>query len=213
MKSKVIGIVSALPGEGKSTLALNLGRLLAKEGARLLVIDGDLRARGLSRILAPSAQGGLYELLGEGQPLPRMQDLLITDEATGMRFLPIADAKGDTRELSNVGPKFDAILRDAKTLFDIIIIDLPPFAAAADARLLSALCNCFVLVTEWGKTNRTAVWRFLNAEGGIRDRLLGVVLNKVDLDRLKQYERSDEPQYYPYDEYFRIGSRDSARRS
>ncbi|MBV8474714.1 MAG: hypothetical protein JO234_14960, partial [Hyphomicrobiales bacterium] len=172
-ETKIIGVVSALPKEGKSTLTLNMGRLLAREGARLLVIDGDLRSRGLSRILAPSARSGLYELLGDGHTRPHLEDLLIADESSGMRFLPIANTNGGVREFGNLMLKFDTILTEAKTLFDIVLIDLPPFAAAADARLLSTLCTCFVLVTQWGKTNTAAVSRFLYAERDIRERLLG----------------------------------------
>jgi Mrp family chromosome partitioning ATPase/capsular polysaccharide biosynthesis protein len=201
--SKVIGIVSALPNEGKSTLSLNLGRLLAREGARVLVADGDLRNRGLSRLLVPSALVGASALLADCEPRPRLEDVVVADETSGMLFLPIAETKGDVGVLGHrLAIKFDAILTEAKTLFDYIIVDLPPFAAVADARSLSALSDCFVLVAEWGQTNRGSVWKFLNGEREIRDRLLGVVLNKVDLGRLKQYEQADEPQYHPYREYF-----------
>jgi len=203
-EAKIIGIVAALPGEGKSTLSMNLGRLLAREGTRTLVIDGDVRKRGLSRILAPSAPGGLHEMLANDYN--RLEDLLIADEATGMFFLPIADTKDPFRKSgSQPALKFHAFLMEAKKRFDIIVIDLPPFAAVADARLLSAHCDCFVLVTQWAQTNKGAVWNFLESEKEIRERLLGVVLNKVDLNKLSQYEQDDEPQHGPYREYFSDG--------
>lgn len=200
---KVIGIVSTLPGEGKSTLSVNLGRLLSREGARLLVIDGDLRNRGLSRILAPSAQSGLYEALSESRREPRLADLLSVDTTTGMYFLPIAETLGrEWYAINQLVVKFDALLTEAKKRFDIIIVDLPPLAAVADARSLSALSDCFVLVVEWGQTNKEAVRKFLNRERTIRERLLGVALNKVNLGNLKLYEQRNDPQYEPYRRYF-----------
>jgi capsular exopolysaccharide synthesis family protein len=200
---KVIGVVSTLPGEGKSTLSVNLGRLLAREGARLLVIDGDLRNRGLSRILAPLAQSGLFEALCDSHREPRLADLLSVDTTTGMCFLPIADTLGpELYAINQLVVKFDALLTEAKKQFDIIIVDLPPLAAVADARSLSALLDCFVLVVEWGQTNKGAVRKFLNSERGIRDRLLGVVLNKANLSNLKLYEQRNDPQHEPYRRYF-----------
>ena len=85
---KVVGIVSALPSEGKSTLTVNLGRLLASEGMRSLVVDGDLSNRGLSRILVPSTEQGLYQLLGDSPARPRLQDVFIEDGTSGMFFFP-----------------------------------------------------------------------------------------------------------------------------
>jgi succinoglycan biosynthesis transport protein ExoP len=199
---KVIGIVSTLPREGKSILSVNLGRLLSKEGARLLVIDADLCNRGLSRVLTPAAQSGLYEALCDPRRELHLADLLI-DETTGMSFLPIADTLGPKRHtISQLPAKFEALLTEVKKRFDIIVVDLPPLAAVADARSLSALSDCFVLVVEWGETNRAAVRKFLNRERGIKEKLLGVVLNKVNLAKLKQYEQRNDPQYYPYYQYF-----------
>jgi capsular exopolysaccharide synthesis family protein len=200
-ESKVIGIVSALPSEGKSTLTVNLGRLLAREGMRSLVIDGDLRKRGLSRTLAPSTGQGLYQLLGDSDARPRLQDLLVEDRTSGMFFLPIAESREGVGR-PDVARKFGATLTEARNLFDIILLDLPPLAGVADARSLTASCDCFVLIAEWGRTHRGAVWKFLESETEIRERLLGVVLNKVDLGRLRQYEQSHDPQYYPYRKYF-----------
>jgi len=206
-EAKIIGVVAALPGEGKSTLSMNLGRLLAREGTRTLVVDGDVRKRGLSRILAPTAPSGLHEMLADDYSRLPLEDLLIADETTGMFFLPIADTKDPFRKSgSQSALKFQTFLTEAKKRFDIIVIDLPPFAAVADARLLSAPCDCFVLVTEWAQTNKGAVWNFLESEREIRERLLGVVLNKVNLNRLSRYEQDDEPQHGPYREYFSDGA-------
>jgi capsular exopolysaccharide synthesis family protein len=207
-ESKVIGIVSALPSEGKSTLTVNLGRLLAREGMRSLVIDGDLRKRGLSRILAPPTGQGLYQLLGDSEGRLRLQDLLVEDRTSGMFFLPIAElGEGVGRPDVKLARKFGATMTEARKLFEIILLDLPPLAAVADARTLTASCDCFVLIAEWGRTHRGAVWKFLESETEIRERLLGVVLNKVDLGRLRQYEQRHDPQYYPYRKYFSDASR------
>jgi capsular exopolysaccharide synthesis family protein len=207
-ESKVVGIVSALPSEGKSTLTVNLGRLLASEGMRSLVIDGDLSKCGLSRILVPSTEQGLYQLLGDSPARPRLQDVFIEDRTSGMFFLPIGES-GES--LCRLGPKlahkFGATLTEARDLFDIILIDLPPLAAVADARSLMPPCDCFVLIAEWGRTHRGAVRKFLESETEIMERLLGVVLNKVDLGRLRQYEQSHDPQYYPYRKFFSDASR------
>ncbi|TGV81796.1 adenylyl-sulfate kinase, partial [Mesorhizobium sp. M2D.F.Ca.ET.145.01.1.1] len=65
--SRVIGVISVLPGEGKSTVAANLAGLLAANGARTLLIDGDLRNPGLSRSLGMEAEQGLMEAVVSGQ--------------------------------------------------------------------------------------------------------------------------------------------------
>jgi polysaccharide biosynthesis transport protein len=91
---------------------------------------------------------------------------------------------------------------EAGNLFDIILLDLPPLAAVADARSPTASCDFFVLMAEWGRTDRGAVWKFLESETEIRERLLGVALNKVDLGRLRQYEQRHDPKYHPYRKFF-----------
>jgi Mrp family chromosome partitioning ATPase len=101
-------------------------------------------------------------------------------------------------KLTKLAHKFGATLTEARNLFDIILHDLPPLAAVADARSLTASCDFFVLIAKWGQTDRGAVWKFLESETEIGERLLGVVLNKVDLARWRQYEQSHDPQYYPY---------------
>src|SRR5262249_283262 len=77
--SKVIGIVSTLPGEGKATVASNLAQLLAMQGARTLLIDADLRNPGASRALARHAEAGLLEVLLDARPF---HELLLLDQKT-----------------------------------------------------------------------------------------------------------------------------------
>ena len=84
-KSKVIGIVSTLPGEGKSTIAINFAELLAGQGARTLLIDADLRNPGATRALGRHADAGILEAVLSGRPI---QDLLLLNPKTRLAFLP-----------------------------------------------------------------------------------------------------------------------------
>ena len=87
-KSKVIGsITSAIPDEGKSTISANLALLMAQVGARVLLVDGDLRNPSLSRALAPVAKGGILEVASGRSSL---KEVVWTDPATNLAFLPAA---------------------------------------------------------------------------------------------------------------------------
>lgn len=201
--SKVIGIVSVLPGEGKSTVSVNLGRFLAFEGARVLVIDGDMRRCGLTRVLAPAADYGLYEVLNDSSLQQGLARAMVLDPTSGMKFLPILrPTSGSSGRHHQTSSRLEGLLSEARRSFDFIIIDLPPLLAVADARPMSALSDYFVLVVEWGLTSKGAVWKLLATERLIRDRLLGVVLNKVNLRKLKLYEHGSDPQHHRFREYF-----------
>lgn len=78
--ARVVGVVSALPSEGKSTISINLAQLLAGQGARVLLLDADIRNPGATRALARHATEGLLEVLLEGR---NIRDVLLHDEKPG----------------------------------------------------------------------------------------------------------------------------------
>lgn len=190
---KIIGIVSALPGEGKSTIAVNLAQILAKS-ARTLLIDADLRNPGATRALGQHADEGLLEVLLEGKaPAP----LFLNDAASGLKFLPsvIKRRVPHSSELL-ASPQMTRLLSQAGAEFDYIVLDLPPLGPVVDARAISSRVDGFVMVVEWGGTSRKVVKDTLDAEPQICGRCLGVILNKVDNSKMKLYREYGSSEYY-----------------
>ncbi|RWO77298.1 MAG: polysaccharide biosynthesis tyrosine autokinase [Mesorhizobium sp.] len=183
--SRVIGVISVLPGEGKSTVAANLAGLLAANGSKTLLVDGDLRNPGLSRSLGMEAEQGLMEAVVSGQT---WQSVGKIDRQTKLAIVP-AVPRGHfshTSELlSSAGMR--RFIDNAKETFQYIVVDLPPLGPVVDAKAFAPLADGFVLVTEWGRTPRAMVQSILSSESYIANKIVGVVLNKVDLKKLAKY--------------------------
>ncbi|WP_214472412.1 polysaccharide biosynthesis tyrosine autokinase [Mesorhizobium sp. dw_380] len=183
--SRVIGVISVLPGEGKSTVAANLAGLLAANGAKTLLIDGDLRNPGLSRSLGMEAEQGLMEAVVTGQT---WQSVGKIDRQTKLAIIP-AVLRGHfshTSELlSSAGMR--RFIENAKETFEYIVVDLPPLGPVVDAKAFAPLVDGFVLVTEWGRTPRAMVRSMLESEPYVANKIVGAVLNKVDLKKLAKY--------------------------
>jgi succinoglycan biosynthesis transport protein ExoP len=182
---RVIGVVSALPGEGKSTTAANFAALLASSGKRTLLIDADLRNPGLSRTLKTPPQAGLIEaVLGE---VP-WTNVVKVDPRTKLAILPVAmrDQLLHTSELLS-SPGMQQLMENARKMFDYIIVDLAPLGPVIDAKAFAPQVDAFLLVTEWGATPTNLVRHVLEQEPQINSRILGVILNKTDMSELPRY--------------------------
>ncbi|WP_250959594.1 polysaccharide biosynthesis tyrosine autokinase [Rhizobium sp. CG5] len=202
-RAKVIGIVSTLPGEGKSTVAVNFAELLAMQGARTLLIDSDLRNPGATRAIGRNAEAGLLEALIDNRPV---RDLLLLNQKTKLAFLPAVVTRRvpHSSELL-ASPAMNAIIETAKTGFDYIILDLPPLGPVVDARAIAARVDSFIYVIEWGNTSRKAVKSILASDMEVYDKCAGVVLNKVDEEKMKLYRAYGSSDYYAsrYLSYYR----------
>ncbi len=171
-KLQSIVVASVNAGEGKSITALNLSWLLAQtDGVKALVIDSDLRMPSLTDYLGIETDKGLSDILAERATL---QESIIKLQPSGLHLLPGGEARLDVAELIS-GPKFKEILRQAREMFDYIIIDAPPLAVFTDATVLINHADGAMLVVRAGRTRYAAVDRVL--ESLPRDRMLGVVLN------------------------------------
>ena len=190
---KIIGIVSALPGEGKSTIAVNFAQTLAKS-AKTLLIDADLRNPGATRSLGQHADEGLLEVLLENRA---PSSAVLTDPDSGLKFLP-AVVKRRVPHSSELlaSQQMIRLLTQASAEFEYIVIDLPPLGPVVDARAIASKIDGFVMVVEWGETSRKVVKDTLSAEPQITSRCLGVILNKVDSDKMKLYREYGSSEYY-----------------
>ncbi|MFB9950265.1 polysaccharide biosynthesis tyrosine autokinase [Rhizobium puerariae] len=199
---KVIGIVSTLPGEGKSTIAVNFAELLASQGSRTILVDGDLRNPGATRALARHARAGLIEVLLEGADA---RSLLVRNPQTGLSFLPTiirhrVPHSSDLLASSTMVGVLNSLSRDV----DYIVVDLAPLGPVVDARAIASHIDAFVFVTEWGRTARRVVRQILSTETNVRSKCLGVILNKVDMTRMKLYRAYGSSEYYysRYTDYY-----------
>lgn len=204
-ESRVIGVVSALPGEGKSTVAANFATLLAAGGKRTLLIDADLRKPRLSAMLKPAQEAGLVEaILGEAD----WKQVMKIDRQTGLAILPIAVRTSGfrfhhTNELMS-SPGMARLIGEARQTFDYVIVDLAPLGPVVDAKAFEPNADGFIFVVEWGKTPAPLVRDLLAAESRIEAKVLGVVLNKTDMSALKRYSDFGTAEKYRqlYDQYY-----------
>jgi succinoglycan biosynthesis transport protein ExoP len=184
--SKVIGLTSCLPSEGKSTLAAAMAGMIAQGGARVILVDCDLRNPSLSRGLAPDAKVGFLDVMDGSVPLA---DAVWNDPATNMAFLPtVANPllPNPTEMLASDAAKSLFVALQAK--YDYVIVDLAPLVADVDVRVASRLIASCILVIEWGSTKVDAVQYALRNAPGVRENIVGAVLNKVDLAAMGRYD-------------------------
>ena len=195
--SKTIGVVSALPNEGKTTVAANIAQLLAHAGHKTLLIDADLRNPSLTKALAPSAEEGVLELLRGRR---RLTDLVWSDPVTGLEFLPavVGARVSHTADLIS-SPSMAELLENAKGKFEYVVLDFPPIAPVIDVKAAAHLIDSLVLVVEWGQTSHQAVTEALESVDIVRAKLIGALLNKADsrlLNRLESYKGRYYSNYY-----------------
>ncbi len=192
---KVIGIVSALPGEGKTTVATGFAAFVAKSGARTLLIDADLRNPSMTRALGYSNAPGLVNMVADKSDF---NDLVITDSKFKFDFLPSSRMKpANSSDILN-SPTMKDMLRAAKSKYDYVLVDLPPILPVVDVKAVAHLFDAFVLVVEWGSTSTDEVVRAVGASPILSERLLGAVLNKADEAVMRRFEGYSDRRYTYY---------------
>lgn len=186
-EAKVIGIVSTLPDEGKTVVASNLAALMTAAGCnKTLIIDCDLHTRGLTSVLAPGAREGLLEALENPLRLPR---LVSHRAASGVDVLacvspdrvPIAAELLGSDEMARV-------IEVARRQYDYVVVKIPPIHSHVDVKTIERFIDAFVMVIEWGTTKRSDVVDALATAQIINDRIVSVVLNKVETETLPTIE-------------------------
>jgi succinoglycan biosynthesis transport protein ExoP len=206
---KVLGVVSAIPNEGKSTVAANLAQMIAHSGKKTLLFDADLRNPSLSRRMvaadANGAQAGIVEVLA-GQVA--LDAVLMVDPVTGLHLLPtvVKERIANTNDILT-SAAMKQVLDHLRTLYDYVIIDLPPLGPVVDARAVAPQIDGFLFVIDWGRTKIDVVAEALQSSEAIRDRLLGAVLNKVNVKAMSKFE-TYKGSYYFNKYYSRYGYHD-----
>ena len=203
---KVIGFTSALPNEGKSTLAAGLALLIAQAGGRVILVDCDLRNPSLSRTLAPAAKAGFMEVISGKTTIE--DAIWWSDPKTNLTFLPtvLKSRVAHTNELlaSNATK---SLFDELRKRYEYIIVDLSPLAPVVDVRITTHFVRLYICVIEWGRTKIDIVKKALAEAPNVYQNLIGTVLNKADINRLGRYD-AHLGKYYHNKHYARYGYSD-----
>jgi capsular exopolysaccharide synthesis family protein len=197
----VLLVTSALPGEGKSTVAVALARLHAQSGARTLLIDADLRRPRLDILLEAGERPGLGDILG-GRDV-EAASVIHKDPRCGLELMSAGHHGGDPTLLLG-----SAVLRrliaGLRLRYELIVIDSPPLIGVTDARLLLPLADATLYLVRWGATQQQDVAAALRTLREARGPLVGAALTMVDVRRHASYGYSDSGHYYfnRYSKYY-----------
>jgi polysaccharide biosynthesis transport protein len=192
----VIGIISALPGEGKTTVAAGFAAFVAKSGARTLLVDADLRNPSMTRTLGYANAPGLLNLVSDELPF---DDLAITDSRFKFDFLPSSTQIKplNSSDILN-SPAMKQMLKAAKSDYDYVLVDLPPVLPVVDVKAVAHLFDAFVMVVQWGSTSTDQILAAIGASPILSERLLGAVLNKADEAVMRRFEGYSDRSYTYY---------------
>jgi succinoglycan biosynthesis transport protein ExoP len=183
---QVVMVTSAIDGEGKTTLAANLALSYAMMGVRTLLVEGDMRNPEMTRSLCPSATVGFSDV---ARGRASLQQTILIDKTTTLSVLP-SPMSDDFEIMSDFAYSdgMSIIMSELRRHFEMIVIDAPPLIPLVESRALGELADGIVLAVAWDHTPQNLVSKAIDLLSPIKDRLLGTVLTRVDLRRLRSYD-------------------------
>ncbi len=187
-----ITVVSGGAGEGKSTTLSNLAFVCAQGGYTVLLIDADLRRPRLHTLFDMSNAVGLTNYLTTNVQL---EEVVVQTPVENLFFLPSGILPADSAGILN-SQRMSELIEDVKSRFDLVLIDSPPILGVSDASVLANEADMTIIVVQHRKLPRHMLMRVKQAVENVGGKVLGVVLNNVDVRSDNQY--SYYTSYYTY---------------
>lgn len=185
---KSVLVTSATPGEGKTTTTANLAVAFAQTGARVCLVDCDMRKPQVAKTFGMDNWNGLTTaLIGQGGVEAALQETQIP----GLWVMPSGPIPPNPAELLG-SARMARLLVELEERFDMVLIDTPPILAVTDAAVLAPKAGGVLLVVRAGKVARQQVSRAKEALVSVKAQILGVVLDAVS------HEGHDGYYYYYY---------------
>lgn len=190
-------ISSSQPGEGKTTISLNLAISLTQLGQRVLLVDADMRRPCVHKALDIKDGSGLVSYLAGQQ---QWQAIVQPTVIEGLDVITCGPVPPNPAELLS-SERMRTLLREAMAEHEFVLLDSPPLLNVADARILAAVAEGVVLVVQGGATPRELAQRAQALAGDVGANVIGVVLNNLDV-------RADGYYYYRHYRYDYYGRED-----
>ncbi|HEV8371537.1 MAG TPA: polysaccharide biosynthesis tyrosine autokinase [Pyrinomonadaceae bacterium] len=189
---KSLLVTSSLPGEGKTTTAVNTAISLAQTGANVVIIDADMRRPRLQSIFSLRGQLGLSSVLSDDVSDAEMLAMISRDEKTGLNILTSGPIPPNPAELLG-STQMRNLLTSLQNRFTHVIIDSPPVSSFTDGVLIASMVDGVLLVVHGGKSSRHVVRRSRQLLQDVGAKIFGVVLNNTAVQ---------SHDYYYYQRYY-----------
>jgi polysaccharide biosynthesis transport protein len=177
-RPRVVLVTSALPGEGKSTMAMSLAQMVARYGQRVIVIDGDLRRPAVHRLAGVSQRPGLIEWLLNRNAL---EEVIYSTGPGGVDVIPAGDQPQLPPNLLS-SDRFRQLLRGLMERYDMVILDSAPVLAVSDTRILATLAEKTLFIVRWASTSHKVAASGLRQLHEAGAHVAGVALMAVDVN-------------------------------
>lgn len=194
--NKIVSVSSAEPNAGKSTVSCNLAITMAQTGAKVLLIDADMRKPSQHKTFRVKKSNGLSRILC-GQVT--LDECLVKDVARGLDLLPSGSLPPNPSELLSSEAMKD-LLDQLSVQYDYIFIDTPPLGVVADSLVLSELTAGYVLVSRQGQTTYDELQAAIDSVHNVNGNVLGVVISDMR-ENPRTYGRYERYKYYKAYDY------------
>lgn len=197
---KALLVTSSLPGEGKTTTAVNTALSLAQTGASVVIVDADMRRPRLRSIFGLEAQAGLSSILSSEMSEQEMIALVDHDSASDLNILTSGPIPPNPAELLG-SEQMRRLVAALQSKYTHVVIDSPPIASFTDGVLISTMVDGVLLVVHGGKSSRHVVRRSRQLLQDVGAKIFGVVLNNINLQAhdYYYYQRYYSQNYYKTD--------------
>lgn len=185
-------VTSSLPGEGKTTTAINTAISLAQTGASVVIVDADMRRPRLQSIFEIHEAEGLSSLLSSDATEAEMLELVKTDPATGLNILTSGPVPPNPAELIG-SEQMSRLMSALQSRYSYVVVDSPPISSFTDGVLIATIVDGVLLVVHGGKSSRHIVRRSKQLLNDVGSKVFGVVLNNVNVQ---------SHDYYYYQSYY-----------
>lgn len=195
---RTLMFTSAMPKEGKSTVCANLACVLAQNGARVLLLDADLRRPRQHRYFGISNKAGLTSVLTGAAKLEEC-----VNRFAGIASLDLVTSGPHTPSPGQLlaSDAMRAVVEGAAKEYDFVILDSPPGLAISDASTLASMVDMVLLIVRDGIANRKMVRRVALLLARVGANLPGFVFNGVRKNSVEYYEYKGRDGYYDYGSY------------
>ena len=212
---KVLMVTSGMPQEGKSFVSLNLAAAFTNNGARVLLVDADMRRGNLSRVLDQCSGMGLWDVIrgapesnGHAESNERVLEdegfsaaYRQIDEVPGLTFMPAGDCPCYAAELLG-SQQMSTVIENWRDQFDYVVIDTPPAVPVTDPVILSRKVDAVIVVVRFAVTSQPCIQRTIRLLADVQAPRMGVLVNAMDLQ---------SPEYFHYSGLYGVYGSDTGK--